>query len=60
MDALKEGWAILQKNMGVSIGVFFVGGLLVALSGCLIIGPLFLAGPMVGGNVYIFVKSDPR
>ena len=32
MDALKEGWAILQKNMGVSIGVFFVGGLLVALS----------------------------
>ena len=32
MDALKAGWAILKKNMGVSIGMFSVGGLLVELS----------------------------
>ena len=57
MDSLKEGWTILQKNMGVSIGVFFVGGLLVALSGCLIIGPLFLAGPMAGGMCIFSLKA---
>ena len=35
--------------MGLSIGVYFLASLLISISGCLIIGPLFLAGPIWGG-----------
>ena len=57
MDALKKGWGILQKNMGVAIGVFIVGGLLLSISGCLVIPPLLLAGPMVGGLCIFSLKA---
>ena len=49
MEALGASWNVFKDTMGLSIGVYFVASLLIAISGCLIIGPLFLAGPIWGG-----------
>ena len=49
MDGLERGVGHLAKKYGGFYWSVFVSGLLEALSGCLIIGPLFLAGPMAGG-----------
>ena len=56
MDALKRG-GHLAKKYGVAIGVFIVGGLLLSISGCLVIPPLLLAGPMVGGLCIFSLKA---
>ena len=49
MEALGASWNVFKDTMGLTIGVYFVASLLIAISGCLIIGPLFLAGPIWGG-----------
>lgn len=57
MEALRAGWDAFKETMGLSIGVYFVASLLILVSGCLIIGPIFLAGPIWGGVCIYSLKA---
>jgi len=57
MEALRAGWDAFKETMGLSIGVYLVASLLIVVSGCLIIGPIFLAGPIWGGVCIYSLKA---
>ena len=52
-DVLGESWTALKENFWLSIGVYLVAVLLIGASGCLVVGPIIVAGPLMGG-VFIY------
>ena len=56
-DCIGQGWNLVTRNLGLYIGVTFVGFLLITIVSCIPIVNLFLIAPLMGGLIYIALRD---
>ena len=56
-DCIGQGWTLVTRNLGLYIGVSFVGMLLITFVSCIPIVNLFLIAPLMGGLIYIALRD---
>jgi len=52
-----DAWELVKRNIGLYIGVNFVGLLLILVVSCIPFAGLFLTAPIMGGLVYIALRD---